>query len=230
MSTTGNVICWEFHETLWPWTRCHWASAEPASRLWIKHSNIKKTLSCCKGRWCSWPVSSWTQMVTVSQSQRDPVYLPNQLVEERRNERPVWHQPFSLYNFRPHFPPRPLNLTAIWWFAAITIHDWVKINLWDASSGQGFEDALSTTCAWLCAGYDNLLWFILSADDSPHIICNRTTVRVYNIIQLKFEGEAKIESQPHQEAETRNSLFDGYIFQWYNDGVFKTSPPIYDLG
>lgn len=53
-------------------------------------------------------------------------------------------------------------------------------------------------------------------------------VRVYNIIQLKFKGEAKIEIQPHEEVQTRNSLFDGYIFQWYNDGVspesFKSSP------
>lgn len=53
-------------------------------------------------------------------------------------------------------------------------------------------------------------------------------VRVYNIIQFKFEGEAKIEIQPHEEAQTRNSLFDGYMFQWCNDGVspvsFKGSP------
>ncbi len=158
------------------------------------------------------------------------MYLPNQLQEKRRNERPVWHQ-LSLYNFRPHFPPRPLNLTAIWRSDAITIYSWVKINLWDASLGQGFEDALGTTCAQLCAGYDNLLWFILSADDSPHIICNGSTVRVYNIIQLKFKGEAKIEIQPHEGVETRNSLFDGYIFLWCNDGVspesFKSSPHLW---
>lgn len=53
-------------------------------------------------------------------------------------------------------------------------------------------------------------------------------VRVYNIIQLKFKGEAKIEIQPHEGGQTRNSLFDGYIFQWCNDGVspedFKSSP------
>lgn len=82
-----------------------------------------------------------------------PVYLSNQPVD-RRNEGPVWHSMLSLYNFRPNFPQRPLNLTAIWWFAAITVHSWVKINLWDSSLGQGFEDT------WLCAGSDNLLWFI----------------------------------------------------------------------
>lgn len=32
------------------------------------------------------------QPVTVSQSQRNLVYLPNQLMQKRRNERPVWHQ------------------------------------------------------------------------------------------------------------------------------------------
>ncbi len=62
----------------------------------------------------------------------------------------------------------------------------------------------------------------------PHVICNASMVRVYNIIQLKFKGEAKIEIQPHEEVQARNSLFDGYIFLWYNDGVsqesFKSSP------
>lgn len=57
----------------------------------------------------------------------------------------------------------------------------------------------------------------------PHIICNGSTVRVYNIIQLKFKGEAKIEIQPHEEVQTRNSLFDGYIFWWCNDGVSSES-------
>lgn len=70
-----------------------------------------------------------------------PVYLSNQPLD-RRNESPVWRSVLSLYNFRPHFPQRPLNLTAIWWFAAITVHSWVKINLWDSSLGQGFEDTL----------------------------------------------------------------------------------------
>lgn len=51
----------------------------------------------------------------------------------------------------PYFPQRPLNLTAMWWFAAITVHSWVKINLWDLSLGR---------YTWLCAGYDNLPWFI----------------------------------------------------------------------
>lgn len=139
----------------------------------------------------------------------------------------------SLYNFRPHFPPGPLNLTAIWRFAAITIHSWVKINPLDASLGQGFEDIFTTTFAWLCAGHDNLMWFTLSGDDSPRIIWDGNTVRVYCIIQFKFKGEAKIEIQPHEEARSRNSSFHGYIFQWRNDGVssrsFKSSP-IYDLG
>lgn len=83
-----------------------------------------------------------------------PVYLSNQPVD-RRNESPVWHSLRSLYNFRPHFPQRPLNLTAIWRFAAITVHSWVKINLQDSSLGQGVWRH-----TWLCAAYDNLLWFI----------------------------------------------------------------------
>lgn len=100
----------------------------------------------CKSRWILCPVSSaW---LAFPQSRRNLTYLPNQLQEQGRNERPVWHQ-LSLYNFHPHFPPRPLNLTAIWRFAAITIHSWVKINLWDASWGQGFEDALSPAFCWL---------------------------------------------------------------------------------
>lgn len=87
-----------------------------------------------------------------------PVYLSNQPVD-RRNESPVWHSLRSLYNFRPHFPQRPLNLTAIWRFAAITVHSWVKINLRDSSLGQGFEGTLdfvlvtitycdSSICRW----------------------------------------------------------------------------------
>lgn len=148
------------------------------------------------------------------------VYLSNQLVEKKRNERPVWHQrSHSIISF-PIFPQRPLNLTAIWQSAAITIHSWVKINLWDSSLGQGFEDSFSPTCARLCAGYINLQWFILSVDDAPRVILKGSTVRVYNIIQTKFKGEAKIEILPHEEVQTRNSLFDGYIFQRCNDGVF----------
>lgn len=83
-----------------------------------------------------------------------PVYLSNQPMD-RRNESPVWHSLRSLYNFRPRFPQRPLNLTAIWRFAAITVHSWVKINLRDSSLGQGVWRH-----TWLCAAYDNLLWFI----------------------------------------------------------------------
>lgn len=84
---------------------------------------------------CIYPISSW----------------------RRRGMRGLCDTSSLPYNFRPRFPPRPLNLTAIWRFSAITIHSWVKINLWDASLGQGFEDVFSMTWAWLCAGYDNLL-------------------------------------------------------------------------
>lgn len=172
--------------------------------------------------------SSLKQKLAVSRSQRDLVYFTQLARGEEEEWKACVTPALSLYNFHPHFPPRPLNLTVIWQFAAITIHNWVKINFWDASLGQGFEDTFSTMGSWLCAGYHSLVWFILSADDSPHIICNASTVSVYNIIQFKFKGEAKIETRPHQEAQTRNSLFDGYIFQWYNDGVspesFKSSP------
>lgn len=175
-------------------------------------------------------VSSWTQPLSASVPEKPCVFIQSARGEEEEWEACVTPA-LSLYNFRPHFPQRPLNLTAIWWFAALTIHSWVKINLWDASLGQGFEDAFGTTCAWLCAGYDNLLWFILSADDTPRIICHRSMVRVYNIIQLKFEGEAKIENQPHEEVQTRNNLFDGYIFRQCNDGVslecFKSYPHLW---
>lgn len=96
----------------------------------------------------------------------------------------------SLCNFLPHFPPRPLNLTAIWWFAAITIHKWVKINLWDASLRQGFEVTFGETLL-----PDSVLvtplWFTVSADDSTHIICNQSRVRIYNIILVKIQGWGK---------------------------------------
>lgn len=136
----------------------------------------------------------------------------------------------SLYNFRPHFPPRPLNLTAIWWFAAITIHSWVKINLWDASLGWGLKTYSNRmTRAWLWAGYDNLLWFILSADDSPHVA--RDYGRGIQYHSAKTQEWGKNRNLPHEEAQTRNSLFDGYRFQWCNDGVslesFKAPPHLW---
>lgn len=65
----------------------------------------------------------------------------------------------------------------------------------------------------------------LSADDTPHIICAGSTVRVYNIIQPKSKGEAKIETPPHEGLQTRNSLFDGCIFRRGNDGVSLTLTP-----
>lgn len=65
----------------------------------------------------------------------------------------------------------------------------------------------------------------LSADDTPHIICTGSTVRLYNISQSKFKGEAKIETQPHEGLQARNSLFDGCIFRRGNDGVSLTLTP-----
>lgn len=50
-------------------------------------------------------------------------------------------------------------------------------------------------------------------------------VRVYNVTQPKFKGEAKIETPPHEGLQTRNSLFDGCIFRRGNDGVSLTLTP-----
>lgn len=133
--------------------------------------------NCYKGRRCMWPVN-----IHMNPAWRRLEYLSNQLVEWSEVEE--WEScvtpALSLYNFRPHFPQRPLNLTAIWRFAPITIHSWVKINLWDSSLGQGFW-RLATTCARLCAAPDNLLWFILSAHETPHIICKKGAWSGYTI-------------------------------------------------
>lgn len=45
---------------------------------------------------------------------------------------------------------------------------------------------------------------------------------------MKLHASAKIVCQPHEDARSRNSMFDGYLFQKCNDGVspqsFKKSP------
>ena len=87
----------------------------------------------------------------------------------------------------------------------------------------GWRHARSHSC--LCAGYCDPLWFILSADDSPHIICNGQDIQYHSV---EIQGWGKNRKSPHQEARPRNRLFDGYMFQRHNDGVspesFKNSP------
>lgn len=127
---------------------CSWvprlqAGLQPLEELLAAHRRHETP----HGRWCMCAEPSWTQLLRRSQC----IYP----ISPWTGGMKALCDTLSLYNFRPHFPQRPLNLTAIWWFAAITVHSWVKINLWDSSLGQGVWRH-----TWLCAGHDNLLWFI----------------------------------------------------------------------
>lgn len=184
----------------------------------------KKVFPCCKCRWCLRTSHLMNPTGYCLPVPEQNCVFNQSTVEKSSNERPVWHQ---LYNFRPHFPLRPLNLTAIWRLACLNHSQLSKNKPLGCILGTGVWRRTQHTPA-----LDFVLVTITYCDSSylqmilPRIIWN--TVGVYNILQLKLKGEAKIETPPHEGAQTRNSLFDGYIFQWCNDGVspegFKSSP------
>lgn len=133
---------------------------------------------------------------------------------------------FALYNFRPLFPPRPLNLSHM----AVCCHNHSQLSknkpLGCILGTGGWRHHLPDFVLVTITSCD-LAWF--SSYNLRREYGQGSDVRVYSVIQFKVKDEAKIEIQPHEEAGTRNSLFDGYIFQWCNDGVslvgFKSSPP-----